>query len=132
VTRGTVRREVSIGVHADAAWALVGDPVRLPEWFPGITDAKVDGDQRVITLRSGVTMPEQILTRDPILRRFQYRITVPVFVDHLSTIDVFDLAPDRCLVSYSCDADPAAMALIIGGAAGNALLTLRDLLEGST
>ena len=132
MTRGTVRREVCIAVHADAAWALVGDPVRLPEWFPGITDAKVDGDQRVITLRSGVTMPEQILTRDPILRRFQYRITVPVFVDHLSTIDVFDLAPDRCLVSYSCDADPAAMALIIGGAAGNALLTLRDLLEGST
>ena len=128
--RGTVRREVRIAVPAEEAWALVGAPERLPEWFPGITDAAVDGDSRVITMRSGLPMPEQIVTCDPILRRFQYRITAPIVVEHLSSIDVFDLGPDSCLVSYSCDADPATMALIIGGAAGNALEHLRDLLEG--
>ena len=128
--RGTVRREVRIAVPAEEAWALVGAPERLPEWFPGITEATVDGDSRVITMRSGLPMPEQIVTCDPILRRFQYRITAPVVVEHLSSIDVFDLGPDSCLVSYSCDADPATMALIIGGAAGNALEHLRDLLEG--
>ncbi|HEY7939923.1 MAG TPA: SRPBCC family protein [Acidimicrobiales bacterium] len=128
--RGTVRREVRIAVPAEEAWALVGAPERLPEWFPGITEAAVDGDSRVITMRSGLPMPEQIVTRDPILRRFQYRITAPVVVEHLSSIDVFDLGPDSCLVAYSCDADPATMALIIGGAAGNALEHLRDLLEG--
>jgi hypothetical protein len=121
---------VRIAVPAEEAWALVGAPERLPEWFPGITEAAVDGDSRVITMRSGLPMPEQIVTRDPILRRFQYRITAPVVVEHLSSIDVFDLGPDSCLVSYSCDADPATMALIIGGAAGNALENLRDLLEG--
>ncbi len=128
--RGTVRREVRIAVPAEEAWALVGAPERLPEWFPGITEAAVDGDSRVITMRSGLPMPEHIVTRDPILRRFQYRITAPIVVEHLSSIDVFDLSPDSCLVSYSCDADPATMALIIGGAAGNALEHLRDLLEG--
>ena len=132
MARGSVRREVRINCPADDVWAIVGDPARVAEWFTGIERADISGNTRVVTTGSGLPMPEEIVTNDAILRRFQYRITVPVFVDHLSTIDVFDLAPDRCLVSYSCDADPAAMALIIGGAAGNALLTLRDLLEGST
>ena len=36
-------------------------------------------------------MPEEIVTNDPIQRRFQYRITAPMFRDHLGTIDVIDL-----------------------------------------
>jgi hypothetical protein len=130
VPRGTVRREVTIACPADTVWGVVGDPVRLPEWFPGIVDAQVDGDTRVIITGSGIPMPEQILTRDPLLRRFQYRITAPIITEHLSTIDVFALSDRSSLVSYSCDADPATMALIIGGAAGNALEHLRDLMEG--
>ena len=128
--RGTVRREVRIEASAARVWAVVGDPVRLPEWFPGIVDAQVDGTgagaTRVITTGSGLPMPEQIVTIDPLLRRFQYRITAPMFVEHLSTIDVFELDADSCLVAYGCDADPNTLALVIAGAAGNALEHLRD------
>lgn len=129
--RGTVRREVRIERPAADVWALVGDATRLPEWFPGIVEAKVDGDTRVITMRSGLPMPEQIVTCDPLLRRFQYRITAPMVTEHLSTIDIYELDASSCLVAYACDADPATMALIIGGAAGNALEFLRDLMEGN-
>ena len=128
--RGTVRREVRINGPAAEVWAIVGDPERLPEWFPGVVDAKVEGDTRVVTMRSGLPMPEQILTCDPLLRRFQYRITSPMVTEHLSSIDVYELGAESCLVAYACDADPAAMALVIGGAAGNALEHLRDLFEG--
>ena len=41
--------------------------------------------------------------------------------EHLSTLDVHDLGDGTCLAVYAADADPAAMALIIAGAAGNAL-----------
>jgi hypothetical protein len=128
--RGTVRRQVRIARPADEVWALVGDPSRIPEWFPGITGAKVDGDTRVITTGSGIPMPEQIVTNDPIQRRFQYRITAGLVQEHLSTLDVLDLGDGTCLAVYAADAVPNTMALIIGGAAGNALENLRAMFEG--
>jgi uncharacterized protein YndB with AHSA1/START domain len=130
--RGTVRREVRIRRDADDVWAVVGDPARLPEWWPGITSCTVDGDTRVVTTSSGLPMPEQILTADAIQRRFQYRITAPLFTEHTSTIDVHDLGDGTSLVVYSVDADPSAMALVIGGAGGNALDHLRHQLEAGT
>ena len=67
-------------------------------------------------------MPEEILTDDP--------VAAPVPVPHhrrrssastCGTIDVIDLGDGTCLVVYATDADPATMALVIGGAAGSAL-----------
>ena len=130
--RATVRREVRIERTPDDVWAIVGDPARLHEWFPGVVDCRVDGDTRVITLGSGLPMAEQILAVDPIQRRFQYRVTGGVFTEHLGPIDVIDLADGTSLVVYSTDAAPAAMALVLAGAAGNALGTLRRTLEGAS
>ena len=127
--RGSVRRHVRIRRTAAEVWALVGDPARLPEWFPGIEQATVDGDQRTIVTGAGLPMPEQIVTNDPLQRRFQYRITAPMFREHLSTLDVLDLDDGTCVVVYAADATPATMALVIAGAAGNALEHLRDRME---
>ena len=129
--RGSVRRQVRINRTPADVWALIGDPARLPEWFPGITDAVVDGASRVITTGAGLPMPEEIVTLDPLLRRFQYRITAPMFAEHLSTLDVLDLEDGTSLVVYGVDAAPATLALVIGGAAGSALEHLRTLLEGT-
>jgi len=49
--------------------------------------------------------------------------------EHLSTLDVIDLGDGTSLAVYAADAIPSTMALIIAGAAGNALLHLRDLME---
>ena len=112
--------------------ARIGDPTRIAEWFPGIVSATVDGSQRVVTTGAGVTMPEEIVTHDDVQRRFQYRITAPMFREHLSTLDVVDLGDGTSVVIYSADADPATMALVIAGAAGNALECLAATMnEGS-
>lgn len=129
-TRGSVRRHVRIDRPAGDVWTIVGDPARIAEWFPGIESATVEGSTRTITTGAGMPMPEEILTNDPLQRRFQYRITAPMFREHLSTLDVIELDEGSCLVVYSADADPATMALVIAGAAGNALEHLRDLMEG--
>jgi hypothetical protein len=112
-------------------WAIVGDAGRLAEWFPGIESATVEGDIRTIVTGSGLPMPEQIVTCDPLQRRFQYRITTPMFREHLSTLDVLDLGDGAALVVYAADADPSTMALVIAGAAGNALEHLRTIMEGT-
>ena len=129
--RASVRRQVRIARSPDDVWAIVGDPARIAEWFPGIESATVDGDSRTIVTGSGLPMPEQILTCDPLQRRFQYRITTPMFREHLSTLDVLDLGDGTSLVVYSADADPSTMALVIAGAAGNALEQLRTTMEGT-
>ena len=106
MTLGSVRHEVRIHRAADDVWALAGDPTRLHEWFPGIVDCRVDGTTRVITTATGLPMPEEILVVDPVQRRFQYRITAPIFRHHRGTIDVIDLGDGTCLAVYSTEADP--------------------------
>jgi Polyketide cyclase / dehydrase and lipid transport len=129
--RATVRRQVRIERTADEVWDRIGDPARVHEWFTGIASCTVDGTTRVITTGSGIPIPEEIVTHDPLQRRFQYRITAPMVREHLSTLDVIDLGDDSCLVVYAADADPSTMALVIAGAAGSALQQLRTDLEGS-
>ena len=127
--RGSIRRHVRIRRSADDVWAVIGDPARITEWFPGIVDASVDGNTRTVTTGAGIPMPEEIVTNDRLQRRFQYRITSGLFREHLSTMDVLDLDDGTCVVVYAADAIPATMALVIAGAAGNALEHLRDILE---
>jgi hypothetical protein len=129
--RASVRRHVRIDRPAADVWALIGDPARIQEWFPGIESSTVDGTSRVITTGTGMPMPEEIVTNDPLQRRFQYRITAGMFREHLSTLDVIDLDDGTCLVVYAADASPAAMALVIAGAAGDALRHLRSMMEGA-
>ena len=130
--RGTVRRQVRIARTPDDVWAIVGDAGRIAEWFPGIESATVEGDVRTVHTGSGIPMPEQIVTCDPLQRRFQYRISTGLFKEHLSTLDVLDLEDGTSLVVYAADADPATMALVIAGAAGNALEHLRTMMEGAS
>ncbi len=130
-SRGSVRHQVRLacpGRRPSGPWS--GDPTRLIEWFPGIESCTVDGDERVVTTRSGLPMPERLLTVDPALRRFQYRITSPLFKEHLGTIDVHDLEDGTCLVVYSTDAEPAPLALVIGGAARAGLAALPEVAPG--
>jgi hypothetical protein len=83
----------------------------------------------VITTGAGIPMPEEIVTNDPLQRRFQYRITAPMFREHLSTLDVLDLGDGTSVAVYSADAAPATMALVIAAAAGNALAHVKELVE---
>jgi hypothetical protein len=129
--RASVRRQVHFRCCPDDVWAIVGDPARIAEWFPGIVSATVEGSTRVVMTGSGLPMPEEILTIDPLQRRFQYRITAPMIREHLSTLDVLDLGDGTCLVVYSADAEPSTMALVIAGAAGSALENLRAQMEGA-
>jgi hypothetical protein len=131
MTLGSIRHQIRIRRPAATVWKLAGDAARLHEWFPGISSCHVDGTTRVITLDSGLTMPEEILVVDDVQRRFQYRLTTHLVSFHRGMIDVIDLGDDTCLVVYSTDADPRTMALTIGGATAGALDELQRQMESS-
>jgi hypothetical protein len=126
---GSMRYDKRIRRSADDVWALAGDPARLHEWFPSISGCTVDGTTRVVVTESGVPMPEEILVRDDTQRRFQYRVTAPLFHIHRGSIDVIALDDEECLVVYTTDADPRPLALVVGGATADALDRLQQLME---
>ena len=127
---GTVRHEIRIDRPAADVWALAGDPSKLHHWFPGIVDCTVNGTTRIIVTGSGIPMPEEILVCDNTQRRFQYRLTAPIIQHHRGTIDVIDLGDQTCVVVYSTECDPRAMALVIGGGTAGALAELQRQMEG--
>jgi uncharacterized protein YndB with AHSA1/START domain len=129
MTLGSIRHQIRIRRSADDVWARVRDAAGLHTWFPGLTDCQVDGNNRVIFLASGMAMPEEILLIDDVQRRFQYRITAPIFRHHRGTIDVIELEPQECMVVYSTEADPRTMALTIGGGTAGALDELQRQME---
>jgi uncharacterized protein YndB with AHSA1/START domain len=129
---GTIRREVRIARSADEVWAVVGDPTSMTTWFPGVTDCTVDGDQRLITTNTGLPVPEELLIIDPLQRRLQYRVLAPIVTFHLGTLDVIDLEDGTCLVVSSTNTEPPTLALVFGGATGNALGELKRQLERDT
>ena len=124
----TVRRHIRIAAPPDRVWGVLRDPVSISQWWPGITAATLDGKTRMVTLASGPTVPEEILTLDDDQRRLQYRLTLPVVSHHLATVDVLDDAGGS-LVIYGTDIAPDAMALVFGGASGAALDGLKRLVE---
>lgn len=121
----TIRREVRFRHPAAAVWEVIADVGDLASWFPGLVDSSVDGDVRTVTLGSGISLPERLITKDPLQRRLQYRIEAGPVRDHLATLDVIDLDDGTCLAVYSTDAEPDVMALVIGAACGEALVELR-------
>ncbi len=127
----SVRFERRIAAPAERVWALVGDPSRIVEWFPGVLEARVEGDRRTLRLATGVEMPERILADDPRTRHFAYRLETDLVRFHLGAIDVFELGPSDTLCVYSTTAEPDTMALVIGGATDEALDAIARLSEGT-
>jgi len=127
---GTVRRHAFVECNADTVWAFVGAPERLHEWFP-ITECRVEGNKRWITLAAGIIFEEDIVTLDHDLRRFQYKIVNnPLIKFHLGTVDVIPDGENRCMVMYSTDMDPEVLALPIGGAAGVGIAKVKEMFDG--
>ena len=127
---GTVRRHAFVDCNADKVWSFVGAPERLHEWFP-ITECRVEGNKRWITLAAGIVFEEDIITLDQDLRRFQYKIVNNALIKfHLGTVDVIPDGDNRCLVMYSTDMDPEVLALPIAGAASLGLEKVKQMFDG--
>lgn len=129
--RASVRRQRHIQAPPDAVWAVVGRAQLLHLWFPGVEACTMTDQVRTVTLSTGLRLDERVITCDPIQRRFQYSIEGGFFREHLATVDVLDLHDGTSLVAYATDADPATMAVVMGGAMGAALAELdRQLTAG--
>ena len=129
----TIRSHARVHRSADEVWAVVGDPTRIVEWFPGVTAATVEDRVRTLTLASGLPVFEEIVTLDHRMRRFQYRITGPLPVKyHLGTMDVIEDGEPGCLLLYSTEISPDPMAFVLDGVISEGIATLARMLDTHT
>lgn len=129
----TVRNHVRITRPADEVWERIGDAARIGEWFPGMHNVTVHDGKRTISNLAGQGFVEDIITNDPIERRFQYRLSrsmVPIAF-HLATVDVIDLEDGTCLVTESTEIDPPALAFPLRSAIQAGFEELKRQIEES-
>jgi len=84
--------EVSADVAAppDAVWRVAGDPGAVGEWFGAVSECRMDGDTRTVTMRNGATLVERIVDRDDDARTYSYEVVsgIPGLLRHRATIRV--------------------------------------------
>ncbi|MER5390352.1 SRPBCC family protein [Saccharopolyspora sp. NPDC002686] len=126
----TLRAHALIDAAPDAVWEVVGDSTGISRWFPAITSSTGDAERRTVVLEGGVRLHEEVVTADPRLRRFQYRITGGDLevAHHLGTVDVIDVGGGRSLVVYSTDVEPAELAEQFGPAIEDAVGNLASVI----
>lgn len=126
----SVRSNAYIARPADEVWKAVSDPAALVAWFPGVTDAILDGSVRAVSVEGGTTIHEEIVTNDASLRRFQYRMRPgPIPVEsHLATVDVLDYE-DGAIIVFSADVSPDVLGAPMQKTLARAVQGLKRYLE---
>lgn len=69
-----VEQTVEIQRPVDEVWAVAGDPGRIGEWLPLLSDATLEGDVRVCRTSDGGELRERILDRSEEGRYYVYTI----------------------------------------------------------
>jgi len=126
----TLRTHLTIDRPADQVWAVVSDAGAISTWFPMVQTSTASGEDRHCTLEGGVPLEEKIVTNDPDLRRFQYRIVgggMPA-QSHLGTIDVIEQG-ETSLVIYSTEITPDELAGTLGPAIEDGIRGLKQHCE---
>ena len=128
----SLRSTVRIARPADDVWRVVSDAAGISTWFPGIEHAAAADGTRSCTLAGGHELHEDVVNVDGELRRFQYRITGGLPVEHhLGTVDVLEDGPQATLVVYSTEITPDELAGMIGPSIEGGVQGLKQHLESS-
>lgn len=125
----TLRTHTTIDRPAKEVWDVVSDAGNISAWFPAVKTSSASGSARECELADGSPLSEEIITNDPELRRFQYRITGGMPVEsHLGTVDVIDNGSNT-LVVYSTEITPDSLAGVLGPAVEDGVHGLKEYCE---
>ncbi len=128
----SLRSTVRIARPADDVWRVVSDAAGISAWFPGIEQATAGDGTRTCTLAGGHELQEDVVNVDAELRRFQYRITGGLPVEHhLGTVDVLEDG-DGTLVVYSTEITPDELSAMVGPSIEGGVQGLKQHLESGS
>ena len=119
----SIHKEIVIDAPARDVWDAVRDVGAVHRRLvPGVlTDARLDGDARVVSFANGLVVRELIVSVDDERRRFAYAAVGGLASHHNSSMQVFEGGAQRSRLVWITDVLPALVgpigALIEQGAA---------------
>lgn len=127
----TIHREIEIEADAERVWAAVRDVGAVhTRLVPGIvTDARLDGDARIVTFANGAVVRERIVTVDEEARRLVYAATGGRTTHHNASMQVFARSPGRSGLVWITDLLPDDVAGAIGGLVEQGATVIKRTLE---
>src|SRR5688572_30382072 len=127
----SITKDIPLPVDAATAWAAIRDVGRPHLLFRGVlSDAHLDGDDRIVTFANGMVVRERIVDVDDATRRLAYSVVDGPFTHHHATFSVTaepdgtsrltwvaDLLPDEVapMVEELMDQGASAAAATLGG-----------------
>jgi hypothetical protein len=130
--------EVSVDIQAppDAVWDLVGDPARVPEWFPAVVACRVEGDERRVTTAQGLELVERLLERDDAARTYAYSVVAgnPALTSHRASLSVLPVPGGGSRVVWrqagTSDREGFGLERRLSGVMADGLAHLKSVLDG--
>jgi Polyketide cyclase / dehydrase and lipid transport len=108
----SIRKEIVIDASAEHAWDALRDwgalHLRLVPGFA--TDAKLDGEDRIVTFSNGSVLRERLVDLDDGARRLVWSIADPPYQHHNASAQVFADGADRSRFVWTADFLPHDLA----------------------
>ena len=126
----SIHKNISIDAHPDDVWDAVRDfgavHTRLAPGF--VTDARLDGDVRIVTFANGMTAREQLVDCDEARRRLVYAISSERVSHYSASVQVIADGDARSRMIWIVDVLPNEIAPYIDGQMDQAALAMQKAL----
>ncbi|GIE36902.1 hypothetical protein Ait01nite_099470 [Actinoplanes italicus] len=132
----TVRVETVIEVPAERVWEAVADVGAVHRrLLPGrVLDARIEDDERILTMPDGSQIRELIISVDHDDRRLAYAVVegqkLPLTY-HQASFQVFGEGPRRSRLVWLTDVLPHAMAPAVRARTERGIVEIKNVIEGS-
>ena len=127
----SIRKEIALAVAPAAVWDAVRDVGNVHRrLFPGIlTDARLDGDARVVTFANGMVLRELIVDIDDDARRFVYASVGGSTSHHNASIQVLPDGTQGSRLIWITDLLPDERRAPVAGLMHQGIAVLKQTLE---
>ena len=101
----SIRQEILIDASAERVWDALRDWGRLHERLvPGFAaDARLDGEDRIVTFANGSVLRERLVDLDDDARRLVWSIADPPYAHHNASAQVLADGADRSRFVWTAD-----------------------------
>lgn len=105
----SVLQTITIKARAENVWAIAGDFVGLPRWYPPIESARLvlgrnntEGCIRELTRMNGTKVEEKLIDYNPWDRSLTYTYAEgqPLFSDYFANLRVMEVGPSTTKVEW--------------------------------
>jgi hypothetical protein len=112
----SICKDIPLDAHSADVWAAVRDFGAVHRLAPGfVTDARLDGDARIVTFANGNVVRELLVDCDDARRRLVYAISNERVTHYSASVQVMADGEARSRMIWIVDVLPNEVAPYIGG-----------------